>query len=608
VTVATAGSCAGPVLVSAAGRSNGSSTYFDEALNAAAPLPAGAQVRALAPALANPMTMGVTALTEVAAAQALAAAGSLAAVTASQVNAANAAVVTQVLGAGVTLDILSAPTPWTAATAAGSLGTSAADRYAYYLGALARMGQGSGASPALAVAAALAADLADGTLNGNATGFIYTSGNLAGQLGTALNAMAAFASPALQTAINVTPPQPLAVGSFSPASGAAGATVTITGAGFDPDPFHMQVKFADNLAAEVVSSSATQVVVKVPVGAVSGPVIVTHALTGASVTSSTAFTVTNPGGGGGGGGATTWVARASPSSFMLNGLAYGAGRFVAVGFGKTIVTSADGLSWTAATAPDNNYYEAKSVVWTGSQFVMVGDKNFGASAPPLIATSPDALAWTRRTWNPTQDPDTLADVAAGGNRLTVVGLNGSLATSSDGGLTWANETGGAGTSFSGVADNGSVRVAVGRDGSYAGRVLVNSGAGWQAATSGLGNFYPSRVTWNGARFVAVGAGGIGGQAAVATSADGANWTRVDIATSVVPANFKLVAVAQVGNVLYATGDNGSTRHVIVKSEDQGATWTQVYEAGTAGNAMLAGIAASADRVVTVGGVKSVTMP
>lgn len=604
VGVATYGACAGPVLVSVSGRGDGSSTYFDEALAAAAPLPAGAQVRALAPALADTMTVGVTALTEVAAAQALAAAGSLAAVTAGQVNAANASVVTQVLGAGVTLDILGAPTPWTAATAAGSLGTSAADRYAYYLGALARMGQGSGASPALAVAAALAADLADGTLNGSTTGFIYTSGNLAGQLGTALSAMASFASPALQSAINVTPPPPLAVGTFSPASGAAGATITINGSGFDPDPFHMQVKFADNLAAEVVSSSATQVVVKVPAGAVTGPVTVTHILTGASVSSGSAFTVTSSGGGG----AATWVSRASPSGFLLNGLAYGAGRFVAVGFGKTIVTSVDGLSWTAATAPDNDYYEARSVVWSGSQFVMVGDKNFGSSAPPLIATSPDGLAWTRRSWTPTQDPDTLADVAASGNRLTVVGLNGSLASSSDGGLTWVNETGGAGTSFSGVADSGSVRVAVGRDGSYAGRVLVNSGAGWLAVTSGLGNFYPNRVTWSGSRFVAVGAGGIGGQAVVATSADGATWTRVDIPTLVVPANFKLVAVAQVGGVLYAAGDNASTKHVIVRSEDQGATWTQAYSATTTGNAMLAGIAASADRVVTVGGVKSVTLP
>ncbi|MFO1297002.1 MAG: IPT/TIG domain-containing protein [Rubrivivax sp.] len=392
----------------------------------------------------------------------------------------------------------------------------------------------------------------------------------------------------------------------APPAALRSATITINGSGFDPDPFHMQVKFADNLAAEVVSSSATQVVVKVPAGAVTGPVTVTHILTGASVSSGSAFTVTSSGGGGGG--TTTWVARASPSSFLLNGLAYGAGRFVAVGFGKTIVTSVDGLSWTAATAPDNNYYEAKSVVWTGSQFVMVGDKNYGASAPPLIATSPDGLAWTRRSWTPAQDPDTLADVAAGGSRLTVVGLNGSLATSGDGGLTWVNETGGAGTSFSGVADSGSVRVAVGRDGSYAGRVLVNSGGGWQVVTAGLGNFYPARITWNGARFVAVGAAGLGGQAVVVTSADGANWTRVEIPSSVVPANFKLAAVAQVGSVLYATGDNGSTQHLIVKSEDQGATWTQVHQATTAGNAMLAGIAASADRVVTVGGVTSVTMP
>ncbi|MFO1269228.1 MAG: hypothetical protein U1F67_22235 [Rubrivivax sp.] len=224
--------------------------------------------------------------------------------------------------------------------------------------------------------------------------------------------------------------------------------------------------------------------------------------------------------------------------------------------------------------------------------MMVGD-NFGSSAPPLIATSPDGLAWTRRSWTPTQDPDTLADVAASGNRPTVVGLsNGSLAPYVQRRRpTWNNETGGAGTSFSGVADSGSVRVAVGRDGSYAGRVLVNSCSA-TAVTSGLGNFTPNRVTWSGSRFVAVGAGGIGGQAVVATSADGATWTRVDIPTLVVPANLKLASRWAVCSKRRRQRQH-EARHR--RSEDQGATWTQAYSATTTGNAMLAGIAASADR-------------
>ena len=48
--------------------------------------------------------------------------------------------------------------------------------------------------------------------------------------------------------------------------------------------------------------------------------------------------------------------------------------------------------------------------------------------------------------------------------------------------------------------------------------------------------------------------------------------------------------------------------MIVQSDDAGKTWSQAYTGTTTGNAMLAGIASSADRVVIVGGVKALTLP
>jgi hypothetical protein len=411
----------------------------------------------------------------------------------------------------------------------------------------------------------------------------------------------------LQAALGIAPPAALVLSSFAPASGVAGATVTISGSGFDPDPFHVQVKFASNLTAEVVSSSATAVVVKVPAGAVTGPIEVSNTLRAQTTTTSASFTVTATGGGGGGTGA--WVSRASPSSFLLNGLAYGAGRFVAAGFGNALLTSTDGLSWTAATPPDKNYYEAKSVIWTGSQFVMVGDRNFGFAGPSLIATSPDGLSWTRRTWAPSIDGDTAVDVANGGGKLTVVGLNGSVASSSNEGLSWSNETQSFVASFTGVAGNTGTRVAVGRDGSFNGVIMVDSGSGWVKA-SGVSEFVPQDVTWSGSQFIAVGGSfaGFGANAVVMTSPDGLAWTRLALPADTAPAGFALRAVAAVGSTLYASGDNGGTQHVIVKSDDAGRTWSQAYKGTTTGNAMLAGIASSADRVVMVGGVKSLTLP
>jgi hypothetical protein len=603
VTVSTSGSCAGPVLVTVSARSDGSSSYFDEALNAAVPFPAGSSLRAVVPSYSSPMTLGVTPLTEIATRQALAAAGSLAALTAAQASNANTAVVAQVLGSGVSFDILTAPTPWLAGTATGSLGTSTADRYAFYLAGLARMGTGAGA-PALAVASALAADLADGTLSGSSTGFVYTAAGLAAQLSAGLNAMAAYASPALQTALGVAPPAALVASSFTPTTGPADTTVTISGSGFDPDPFHVQVKFSNNLTAEVVSSSATAVVVKVPAGAVTGPITITNTLRFQTTTTSASFTVTTTGGGGGGG-TPTWVSRASPSGFLLNGLAYGSGRFVAVGFSRTLLTSTDGLSWTAATAPDTNYFDTKAVTWTGSQFVMVGDKVFGSTAAALIATSPDGLTWTRRAWAPGSccEVGALTDVAEGGGRITVAG-DTTLASSTDGGLTWAVDRTPAGVfpTITGLAGNTSTRVAVGSQNGVP-TILADTGAGWALATGTLDATHPpADVTWTGTQFVAVGG------RAVMRSGDGVTWITTVLAPTELPTGISLTTVRAVGTTLYATGDNFSNQHAIVKSDDGGLTWSLAYQGQTSGIANLAGLAASPSRVVTVGGVKSVTLP
>jgi photosystem II stability/assembly factor-like uncharacterized protein len=385
-----------------------------------------------------------------------------------------------------------------------------------------------------------------------------------------------------------------------------GDSITLDGSGFDPDPFHMQVKFSNNIAAEVVSSSATRLVVKVPAGAVSGPITVINGLTGQSDTSDTAFTVTDDGGGS----TSQWVSRASPSSYLLNGVAYGysSHTFVAVGYGQTILTSSDGLSWSRSTAPDAEFYEGKAVAWTGSRFVMVGDQSYGSSLPALIATSPDGITWTRRSWSQSVSSETLVSVATGGGKITAVGLNGSVIASSDGGLTWVSENPGASVAFSSVTGTDSTRVAVGRDSSNEGVILVDRGSGW-TRVSGLSSFVPRQVIWAGGQFLAVGSTSVGlGSPAIATSPDGTTWTRRALAPTEAPAGFPLSAVHLKDGVLYAAGDNFGNQHVILQSNNGGASWQVVHQAQLTGIAMLAGFASSAERIVSVGGVKSVTLP
>ena len=92
------------------------------------------------------------------------------------------------------------------------------------------------------------------------------------------------------------------------------------------------------------------------------------------------------------------------------------------------------------------------------------------------------------------------------------------------------------------------------------------------------------------------------------STDGVTWTTRTLGSTELPAGMALTTVRAVGATLYATGDNFSNKHVIVRSDDGGASWSVVHEGTTSGIASLAGIAASPGRIVTVGGVKSVTLP
>lgn len=396
----------------------------------------------------------------------------------------------------------------------------------------------------------------------------------------------------------------LTVSSFSPATRAVGETLIINGTGFDADPFHMQVFFHDNIAATISSSTATQLIVQVPAGAVSGPIRVVNTITGASGTSAASVTVS-----GGGGSGSTWVSRASPSNFVLTSLAFGNSTFVAAGMGNALLTSADGLSWTARTGPDSNWWQANAVTFDGSLFYLAGDIAFGAPAgvAPLIATSADGITWTRRNWTPGSETQ-LVDIAASGGTITAVGLNGTIISSTNSGETWSAESQSATSSLTTVASNGSTRVALGRDGSTI--ILVDTGSGWTTAQSGITDFCPRDVVWSGEYFLAVGGTScnFGADAAVMQSQDGSNWTRFAVDATAAPAGYTLrTAFVHGDSRVYATGDNNGSAHVIVSSAN-GSTWRQEYQGSTTGQGQLSGIAASPARIVTVGGTRSVTLP
>jgi len=118
------------------------------------------------------------------------------------------------------------------------------------------------------------------------------------------------------------------------------------------------------------------------------------------------------------GSAVTWTLRTSPVATELYGVAYGNGRFVAVGSNGAFLYSTDGTTWYQAVDVTSNG-TSYVVSFSNGVFVAVG-------ASGKIATSPDGITWTLQTsgW-----PSNFYGVACNGAQFVVSGAYGTVHTS-----------------------------------------------------------------------------------------------------------------------------------------------------------------------------------
>ena len=244
-----------------------------------------------------------------------------------------------------------------------------------------------------------------------------------------------------------------------------------------------------------------------------------------------------------------WTAAVDSDTLSdLYGVAWSGTRFVAVGENGTIVHSADGETWTAATIPANDY---RGVAWNGTRFVAVGEGG-------AIVHSLDGQVWTAADSGTSKRLESVVSsrkgfVAVGGDRWRIVGV-GVIVRSLDGQVWTKVRDIGTSEQLGGVAWNGSLFVAVGKDGAI---VHSPDGAVWTAADSDTSETLYG-VAWNGALFVAVGEDGT-----IVHSPDGQVWTRADSGTA-----GALYGVAWNGTRFVAVGWSGA----IVHSPD-GTVWT-----------------------------------
>jgi len=217
-----------------------------------------------------------------------------------------------------------------------------------------------------------------------------------------------------------------------------------------------------------------------------------------------------------------------------------------------VYTSKDGLTWTMSalpTLPLNG--NARSVTWTGTQFVAVGGLG-------TVLTSPDGLTWTVR------NPGTTNNfMAVGSNGSLVVactdaaGTNPGVYTSTDG-ITWGYAA--SSSSFancSRILNNKQSGLWV--MGGFDFAASSTNGTTWTKSASSVGQLYG--LIFDGAQYVAAG-GTLFGAPAIYSSPDGLTWSLKSTYEAIAsiarnPSTGLLVALTNTDKSM-ASADNGVT--------------------------------------------------
>lgn len=208
---------------------------------------------------------------------------------------------------------------------------------------------------------------------------------------------------------------------------------------------------------------------------------------------------------------TTWTPRFSDPTRNLLGVAWGNGRFVAVGYSldapsAVIMTSPDGQVWTQLSDPPPGWLN--KVTFANGQFFAMGYIP-AVSGRGIFLQSPDGLNWTLRDTGLSQ----LAGIAHGNGTHVAVDLQGGIATSADG-VEWTVRQ------PSGQVATG---VAFGRDQF----VVLGLTAGVATSADGV-DWVPRPIGSNQSQFgIALGADTfviVGENGDIRTSSDAQTWT------------------------------------------------------------------------------------
>ena len=236
----------------------------------------------------------------------------------------------------------------------------------------------------------------------------------------------------------------------------------------------------------------------------------------------------------------------SPTTSWLRQVHFQQSKFVAVGDGGTIITSQDGLTWTAQTSGAANNLNGVYFDGVGT-WVAVGSGG-------QILTSSDAITWTQATSGTTS---ILNDVFFQDSKWVVVGASGVTVSSSDA-VTWTVGSVGSTIQLNGIHFQNQLWVAVG----LSGRIYHSTDAvTWTQQILSVDLW--SVIFQNGIWLVTT----TGSNQDLYTSIDGINWVQQNENFQ----NDQMRTAFYGGGIWIMAGDNG----YIVSSQDA-ETWNYSF--------------------------------
>lgn len=243
---------------------------------------------------------------------------------------------------------------------------------------------------------------------------------------------------------------------------------------------------------------------------------------------------------------TSWTAAtANNSSYDLTAVAYGNGTFVAVGLHGLIRTSTDHVNWPIRNQTLTYLATLYGVKYINNEFVAVGDFGVGPGGVgeycPILFSGPPGGNWYKRA---SGSFNTFWDIAYGNGWYVIATASAGLRVSTNG-VDWSSIGSGLSSQLASVNYLNGLFVVT----SWAGGISTSSdGVTWTSRNSGNTRNLWGTSYGNG-MYVAVGQQFSGGIGSYVNSPDGINWTNHTLS-----ANLRNIAFG--AGTFVTVGDSG----------------------------------------------------